>query len=318
MASVAPPVSKILAPPMAQALAPATSAAPGGAAGAGGKGDAKPAKVGADGKPIKKKVRRKKPPGTPSTKTSTQASVSIYSSSRSAQQELASQVALAAARKSDPLWYRTEEAMAAVSGDSVMAPGILADQVEIVEAALNHNHLTRADVTPQAYACLLEQARRHALELLADAQDYAYSANRQEVTRADILLAAELRPDQPSFATHTQHHKMVVVSHQVNRKPLPPIPTHCYSGIVLPPKEHQLTARTFDVVTGAQVQQRMVSRLPKLATPTTAAGGPSYGASRGRQIPISLMKREDVATPMDTTTSTTGAAVPVKRKADQM
>jgi hypothetical protein len=318
MASVAPPVSKIPAPTaaLAQAPAPATSAAPGGAAGAGGKGVAKPPKVGADGKPLKKKVRRKKPPGTPTTKTSAQSSVSIYSSSRTAQQELASQLALAAARKSDPLWYRTEEAMAAVSGDSVMAPGVLADQVEIVEAALLQNHLTRADVTPQAYACLLEQARRHALELLADAQDYAYSANRQEVTRADILLAAELRPDQPTFATHTQHHKMVVVSHQVNRKPLPPIPTHCYSGIVLPPKEHQLTARTFDVVTGAQVQQRMVGRLPKLATPTTPASGPSYGASRGRQIPISL-KREDGATPMDTTTST-GAAVPVKRKADQM
>ena len=297
---------------------PISSSTPSLVASTGGKGTARPVKLGPDGKPLKKKIRRKKPPSTAPTKTAALSSVSLYTTAKTAQQDLANQTALAAARKSDPLWYRTEEALASVSGDSVMAPGVLADQIEIVEAALSQNHLSRADVTPQAYACLLEQARRHALELIADAQDYAYSANRQDVTRADLLLAAEFRPDQPCFATHALHHKMVLVSHQVNRKPLPPIPVHCYSGIVLPPEEHQLTARTFDIVTGAQVAQRMVGQLPTLVKPT--ANGPSYGASRGRQIPISL-KQEHGVVPMDMTLSSTTATattLPVKRKADQV
>ena len=295
---------------------PIPTSAPSTVTSTGGKATVKPVTLGPDGKPLKKKIRRKKPPSTAPTKTAALSSASLYTTAKTAQQELANQAVLAAARKSDPLWYRTEEALASVSGDSVMAPGVLADQIDIVEAALSQNHLSRADVTPQAYACLLEQARRHALELLADAQDYAYSANRQDITRADLLLAAEFRPDQPSFATHALHHKMAIVSHQVNRKPLPPIPIHCYSGIVLPPKEHQLTARTFDIVTGAQVAQRMVGRLPTLVKST--ANGPSYGASRGRQIPISL-KQEHGVVPMDMTLSTTTATtLPVKRKADQV
>jgi len=313
MATDVPQGSKATAPTPTPTPTPAAPAATKSTA---SKAAARPPKLGADGKPLKKKVRRKKPPGTPTPKATSQSTVSLYATAKTAQQELAHQSALAAARKSDPLWYRSEEAMAAISGDSVMAPGVLADQIEIVEAALRQNYLSRSDVTPQAYACLLEQARRRALELLADAQDYAYFANRLDVSRADLLLAAELRPDQPGFAAHTQHHKMVFVSHQVNRKPLPPIPTHCYSGVLLPPKEHQLTARTFDVVTGAQVAQRMVGRLPSLGQKAASSTRPSYGASRGRQIAIHLRQEEGPA-PMDTTTAPI-VPTPVKRKSDQI
>jgi histone H3/H4 len=84
-----------------------------------------------------------------------------------------------------------------------------------VEAALAANHLNRTDVTPQAFACLLEQARRYALELLADAQDYAYSANRNDVTRADLMLAREMRADQP-MATAMQQPRLMSLAAQVN------------------------------------------------------------------------------------------------------
>jgi histone H3/H4 len=73
--------------------------------------------------------------------------------------------------------------------------------VDLVEAALQRNHLSRSDVTPQAFGVLLEQARRYALEVVADAQDCAYAAHRHGITRADLAMALELRPDQANAHT---------------------------------------------------------------------------------------------------------------------
>ena len=246
----------------------------------------------------------------------------IFNASNAAQLELSQLSAQERARRSDPLWYRFEDPLQSIAADTFMCAasgsGVLPEQVELVEAALANNHMSRSDVTPQAFACLLEQARRYALELMADAQDYAYSANRHDVLRADLVLAAELRADQP-IATATQQPKLFQLAQQVNRKPLPPIPTHCYNGVVLPPKEYQLTARTFDVLTGAQVAQRMVAPPPAPPASRVATSKPSYGASRGRQIPIQLSKSErpsaatpgsataTATTPMSTTTTSTAA-----------
>jgi len=249
--------------------------------------------AGTTAKPKKKAARRKKPSSSSRSATSATSAQNVWNAANIAQKELAQQSAQAAALRSDPLWYRTDDPLQSIAQDSFMATGgsgVLPDQVELVEAALANNHMTRADVTPQAFACLLEQARRFALELLADAQDYAYSANRHEVARADLVLAQELRADQP-MAAFTQQPRLVELAQQVNQKPLPPIPTTNFTGVVLPPKEYQLTARTFDVVSGARVDQRMVAAPPAapVATNKTAVPlQPSYGASRGRQIPIKL------------------------------
>ena len=240
----------------------------------------------------KKKTRRKKPSSSSRGTTSATSAQNIWNAAAVAQKELAQQSAHVAALRSDPLWYTTDDPLQSVAKDSFMMTGgleVLPDQVELVEAALSNNNMNRADVTPQAFACLLEQARRFALELLADAQDYAYSANRHDITRADLVLAQELRADQP-MAAFTQQPKLMQLAQQVNRTPLPPIPTKCYTGVVLPPKEHQLTARTFDVISGAQVAQRMVAAPPAPPVSKAAAETPktSYGASRGRQIPINI------------------------------
>jgi histone H3/H4 len=209
--------------------------------------------------------------------------------------ELASQRNQTAARRSDPLWYRIEDVLPAISQDETpmaSSASVLPEQLQIVETALAKNLMTRTDVTPQAFACLLEQARRYALELLADAQDYAYVAGRNEITRPDLLLANEMRPDHPVAVT-TQLPKLNLLASQINRVPLPPIPTQCYSGVLLPPKQHQLTARTFDVVSGAQVAQKMVQTAPSLPKKASSKSSkPSYGAGRGRQIPISLKETE--------------------------
>jgi histone H3/H4 len=98
---------------------------------------------------------------------------------------------VAAIRLSDPLWYKLEDyVLPAVADESVMSGDvsakILPEQVQIVEAALDKNGLTRSDVTPQAFACLLEQSRRYAIDILSDSQDYAFVANRVEITKADL------------------------------------------------------------------------------------------------------------------------------------
>lgn len=213
--------------------------------------------------------------------------------------ELAGQRSSAAARLSDPLWYRVEDVLPATTEETAMAltaGRVLPDQVKIVEAALANNNLSRVDVTPQAFCVLLEQARRHALEIMADAQDYAVCANRSEITKADFELASEMRPDHPTAIT-TQLPKLNLLAQQINRIPLPPIPSNCYSGVLLPPRQHQLTARTFDVVSGAQVSQKMVQPPPSIATRRVSSSSkstpkPSYGAARGRQIPIQLKEKE--------------------------
>ena len=251
----------------------------------GGKKD--PSKI-----PIKKKVRRKKPP---SNKGPT--SQAVMAAARTASGELNSVKAAEAARRKDPLWYRSSEVLQAISADASPVPGLLTEQIDLVETALQQNQLSRSDITPQAFGVLLEQARRYALELVADAQDCAYAAHRHDITRADLMMALELRPDQANTHTLGELQKMTMVSHNVNKMPLPPIPQHCYSGIVLPPKPHQLTARTFDIITGAQTAKKMNQALPVPKKTSIVTSNPSYGASRGRLIPIS-MNAASTAPPM--------------------
>jgi hypothetical protein len=275
------------------------------------------AKTAIKAKTTKAKTVRKKPPTKTTTKSSPSSNQATYSAARIAQMDLAGQRSAAAARLSDPLWYRIEDVLPVTLDETAMAlpaTKVLPEQVQIVEAALLNNNMSRSDVTPQAFCMLLEQARRHALELIADAQDYAISAGRSDLSKADFDLASQMRPDNP-IAVTTQLPKLNLLSQQINRVPLPPIPVQCYSGILLPPKSHQLTARTFDVVSGAQVTQRMVQAKPSITAqnPTTSLSKsmpkPSYGAARGRQIPINLKEREETTAPPSTSTSSATAAL---------
>lgn len=252
------------------------------------------------GTKTKKTVRRKKPTST-SKSSGASSNQATYSAARTAQVGLAGQRNAAAARLSDPLWYRIEDVLPATAEETTMpmqGTKVLPEQVQIVERALSNNNMARPDVTPQAFCVLLEQARRYALELIADAQDYAVCASRNEIAKADLELASQMRPDHPTAVT-TQLPKLNLLAQQINRVPLPPIPTQCYSGVLLPPKRHQLTARTYDVVSGAQVAERMLQPKPSIATkrPMSTTGGkaaprPSYGAARGRQISINLKEKE--------------------------
>jgi Transcription initiation factor IID, 31kD subunit len=309
--------------PTAAAAPPAastTAASTGGAAGAGGvapKGGKKKGAQGAGaqagGAPKPKAVRKKKPsakaggPGGAGAASRQQ----LLQDSKQAQAKLQQHRSLLAGMKTDPLWlYRIEDVLPAISEPNAMVgkTTVLPEQVQVIENAIRQTGLHKSDLSPQAVACLLEQARRYALELLTDAQDYAHVASAghpaQDISKADLLLAAEMRADHP-VAISSQLPKLNVSATRVNRVPLPPLPTHCFSGIVLPPKEQQVTGRTFDVIQAGQVARRMVQDAPKMkrkssvdATSAAAgaggsgnasgSGASSYGASRGRQIPIKL------------------------------
>lgn len=272
------------APPPAAGPVPAPAAPKAATSKATTKKKVSATKAGATQAKAKKPTVRKR---KPTTKTSSAASAqSIMAEAKNASVALAQQRALQAAKRSDPLWYKIEDIFPAIQGPDMpnVKSSVLPEQVQVVEAALAHHGLTRIDVTPQAMACLLEQARRFTQELITDAQDHAYMAGRSEITKPDLSLAMELRPDN-RIAVATQLPKLNLVAQQVNKVPLPAIPSHCYNGVVLPPKEHQLTARTFDIVTSAQSLQRMNTAVPlapgRQATP--------YGASRrAHQIPINL------------------------------
>ena len=189
---------------------------------------------------------------------------------------------------------------------SSSSSGFLMDDVTIIDKALQSSGLTRSNLTPRAYACLLEQARRYTLELLADAQDYALHAARDSISTllpCDLLLAAEMREDVHGISSTLPCVEDIQgMADEVNRVPLPAIPRDCYGGVVLPPVEDQLTARTFDVVNGARVVQRMLrgGDYPMSLGDVGRGGGGggtssstkrkvgSYGAGIGRQIAVNL------------------------------
>lgn len=284
----APSAPKNPAPASATSGPKAQSSGAGAATQTGAKKSKSAAKAtgaGTKAKPKKPAARKKK---SPTKAMSAATAQNIVNEARAAKIELAHQRAITAARKSDPLWFRVEDILPTIQDSS--RTSVFPEQVKVVEAALGNNGLSRGDVTPQAMACLLEQVRRYAQELAADAQDYAYTANRADVAPEDLKLAAEFRADHPVSMT-TQLPKLNIVAQQVNRAPLPPIPSQCYSGILLPPKEHQLTARTYDVISGARVTQKMVQRAPSIAakkSKKTVTNQPSYGATKGCQIPVKL------------------------------
>lgn len=296
---------------MATAPAPSVAAAGGGSTKSTKSAAKKATKAGA----TKPKAPRKTKKAGGSSKATLNPSQQAYAAARAAQMDLARIRNEEAARRLDPLWYKAEDILPSVADESLMAEHakFLPEQIQIVENALAKNNLTRSDITPQAFACLLEQARRFAIEILTDSQDYAFVAGRTEIDRADLMLANEFRPDHP-IAVSTQLPKLNLLAQTVNRMPLPPIPTQCYSGVLLPPKNHQLTARTFDVVTSAQTARRMVQAAPppphKIKTGKKKAASwssssakedksskPSYGAARGRQISVNLKKKEEPKKP---------------------
>ena len=134
----------------------------------------------------------------------------------------------------------------------------LDSELDMVQHALKANGLSPSDITAEAFGCLLESGRKYALELIEDATDYSMISSTDELTPADLTLAQEMMQgdDNDSLwnkgsCRNSPHklHALSVMADEVNRRILPPIPDECYNGLVLPPPQHNLLGRTFDVVT---------------------------------------------------------------------
>jgi histone H3/H4 len=212
------------------------------------------------------------------------------------------------------------------------SPSFLEQDLDIVQNALKANGLSLSDVTAQSYGCLLEAARKFALELIDDAADYAMLSSTEEITPVDLQLALDMQKDYHVNSPESLDH-LTQIADETNRSILPPIPDNCYNGIILPPPEHNLLGRTFDVVSRSiinaeQSAAAMKSKINnvngaknenstgKSGTGTGAEVGagtgngnddengktqttknkkkpaPSYGANRGPQIEIKFNSAE--------------------------
>ncbi len=182
---------------------------------------------------------------------------------------------------------------------NIDSPAFLDQDVEIVHKALQNNGLSTEDVTAEAFECLLQQARKYAIELITDAADYAvHSHDADNITPADLLLAKEMQSESDFSPDNID--TLAKIAHETNRRVLPPIPDHCYNGIVLPDPEYTLLGRAFDIVP-RRVDNRITSaREGSIAVNVQEKGGkearsmPSYGARRGqKQVQISLKSQRE-------------------------
>lgn len=199
----------------------------------------------------------------------------ILAAGQAAAADLAAQRAAAAASRLDPLWYRTI--------DCALTPAAQA-QIPVVEQCLQQQGLTPQEVTPQAMACLLEEAVRYSQQLMEAARECAAAAGRADMVKADVTLAQELTGNQPS-TTHTTP-RLLWVSQQVNRRPLPTIPSHCCNGVVI----GRPLQRTWDLVSASAAT---VERTVPQAPPTKKKDAvPGYGAVKAKnQIPVKLQAK---------------------------
>ena len=185
--------------------------------------------------------------------------------------------------------------------EKLKSPSFLDHDFEIVQKALLNNGLTMEDVTIESFDILLEQARRYAMVLITDAADYAIHCHGNEgITVADIELAREMQSDNCMGQSSSDNlEQLSRIANETNRKVLPPIPEHCYNGVVLPDLEYTLLGRTYDVVCRSDEKDKAADRKSSEdndmmveghgAASRDQKGVPSFGAKRGsKQVQINI------------------------------
>mmetsp|Transcript_8680 Transcript_8680/g.9542 ORF Transcript_8680/g.9542 Transcript_8680/m.9542 type:complete len:328 (+) Transcript_8680:1-984(+) len=273
----------------------------------------------------KKTARKKKSTSKPKTKSnaSTANAVNQLDEAKSLYKKLINEKD---AKFHDAAWLSTIPTHHPNHPLNTTPPSFLESDLDIVQNALKDHGLSCNNITAQAFGCLLESARKHALELLNDATDYAMLSSMDDVTPADLYLAQDMQ-SQDCINSKENLDVLVQISDETNRILLPPIPDHCYNGVVLPSAEYNLLGRTFDVMSrpprqglDATESNNSISHKKCQAVTSHVAGNgavgtgsgytegnetkrdettsnfeatkkndkPSYGAKRGPQIGIKL------------------------------
>jgi histone H3/H4 len=241
----------------------------------------------AQSKSVKKKPKKKKPS---SAKSSAQMAANVSFQKLIREREL---------KKHDAAWLSTiPDPTLSQDQYAVQSPSFLENDVEIVKNALHKNGLPISGVTVEAFDCLLEEARKYAMELITDASDYAvHSHGTEAISPADLLLAKEMKDEERNAHGQYNLDALAAIAHETNQRPLPPIPSDCFNGVVLPPVEYTLLSRSFDVVLskrnrslsldGKQKNQHDI--IPSTESIVPSVASTAYGAKRGqKQVQIHL------------------------------
>ena len=230
-------------------------------------------------KPTKKKKASAK-------KTNATNAANLMSAARTQYQKLLKQ---REAKLHDSAWLSTIPSPSTTTisiSNKIESPSFLDQDVEIVNKALKNNGLNMEDITTEGFACLLEEARKYAMEIITDASDYAmHSHGTDNITPADLKLAKEM---QDEFDVDSMD-ALAKIAQETNSRMLPPIPDNCYNGIVLPDPEHTLMGRSYDIV-GRKDEERPkeTNALNVQKIDEKKISMPSYGARRGKQVQIAL------------------------------
>ena len=261
----------------------------------------------------RKKTTKSAGGGSSSANRAALSAQSVLSAASRATRELSDLRTQTESRRNDIAWLSNDVSAIASSSFDTNNNGM--NESKIVDMALRNNGIyvnvtnnNDIGVTPRGYTVLLEYAKKYACELYTDAQDYTWHANRKEVQPIDLKLASELRSSTSPTDTNTQS-IMEALAEDCNSIPLPPIPNNCYHGVVLPPKDYQLTSRTFDVIvssSSASEQQSQEDIIPKPEESSNNISSrknsnPSYGANKGKQIKINLKSNTTSSTATSTT-----------------
>lgn len=184
------------------------------------------------------------------------------------------------------------------------------EEMQIVDAALLNNGMSRADISLEAIGCLLEQARRYGVELINEAQEWANhrtedldqtsSSNHNPilavVNSSDLLMAAENRDDVTLMSTLPPPSHLMELAEDVNRSPLPPIPNTHYNGLVLPDEQFLLTGRTFDVVSTNQTVLGQNGNMSGVGVPIVEGGRnmtDNNGGNNNNKVSTNSATKED-------------------------
>ena len=147
--------------------------------------------------------------------------------------------------RDDKLWISGSDPYLEQTPSENMMP---LDFEKILRTSIMNAGLTPNDITPIVANGLLEHVKVYAWHLVADAQDFAMhrkSSLNPQITGPDLLLAVQNQSDRSS----KQRDRLAAFQEEeVNLVPLPRIPNDCYTGVVLPPLEHTLLARTYDII----------------------------------------------------------------------
>jgi histone H3/H4 len=229
--------------------------------------------------------KKKKPTARKKKPTSTKKSAaSAASAAQRAKDQYKELLARKAALSQDVIWNHSQP-LPNPYLPPTEAPSYLEEEVFMVQRALHANGIKNtSQITAQAFGALIEHGRLYALNLISDAGDYAQHYGSQVPSSDDLLLARDLAKDDLQQQAMTRD-ALSEVAERTNREVLPCIPDHSYGGVVLPPLEHTLLGRTFDVVS-------------EISAPNTSlnapAGGSKVGESEGKKGSLNSINGNNV------------------------